>query len=206
MKRKFWTLIVVTLLGVVGVVVYWFTTTQFPRPVTAKDIRELCHILSSLFDGKHSLAEAVLITAHRVKNPRLKNTLLRIRKSFDDPNSKPFYELLADYPDVFPREFSLAMEYASKLGRADILLKELAKSWTDDPAERKMVTTQILKSLALQALKDENWFYRSHAIYVLAKLDGKDSIPRILPFLQDPDPRVREAAHRALQELGYKVK
>lgn len=206
MRRKFWVLIVVTLLGVVGVVVHWFTTTQFPRPVTAKDIREMCHVLYSLFDGKHSLAEAVLITAHRVRNPRLKNTLLRIHESFNDPNCKPFYGLLADYPEVFPPEFSLAMEYASKLGRADILLKELAKSWTDDPAERKMVTAQILKSLALQALKDENWFYRSHAVYALAKLDRKNSIPQILPFLKDPDPRVREMAHKALQELGYKVK
>jgi len=205
MKGRLVALIAVTLIGAISVI-FWFTITHSLRPVTAEDIREMCEHMSSLFDGKHSLAEIVLITAHKVKNSRLRHSLLRIYNSFKDPNCKPFYELLADYPDIFPLEFRLAVEYASKLKGLGTLLKELAKSWTDDQRERKIVITRILKSLAIRALKDEDWFYRLNAIYALAELDGKNSIPYILPLLKDPEPKVRQQAKKTLQQLGYQVR
>lgn len=203
MRRKVWVLIATTLLGVVAVV-YWLTTTFYFCPVTSEDIRELSGHMASLFDGKYSLAEVVWITAHRVKNPRLKFALFRIHKSFDDPKCKPFSELMSDYPDVFPTKFRLAFDYSARLGKADVLLNELAKSWPDNPEKVDAVVIPILKSLAIQAIKNGDWFHRMSAVYILAYLEGRKSIPIILPSLQDPDPRVQDAARKVLQKLGYK--
>jgi len=202
MKRRFVVLFAITFIGLI--VICWYVANYYFRPVTPKDIRELSSHLVSLFD-EPSLARIVWKAAHRVENPRLKFTLLKIYKRFDDPNCKPFHELLLDYPDVFPPEFSIAFGYSVRLRRADIFLKEVAKSWPDDPKDRWRVLTPILKSLAIQALKDEDWFYRKNAVSILVELDGKNAISHILPLLHDPEPRVREVTRKALQKLGYKV-
>jgi len=118
MKRKFVFLLTITFLGLI--VICWYIANYYLRPVTPEDIRELSSHLVSLFD-EPSLARIVWKASHRVKNPRLKFTLLKIYKSFDDPDCKPFHELLLDYPDVFPPEFSIAFGYSARLGRAEPL-------------------------------------------------------------------------------------
>lgn len=201
MRRKFVILFAITFAGLI--MICWYIANYYLRPVTPEDIRELSSHLVSLFD-EPDLAQIFWKAAHRVKNPRLKFALLKVYKSLNSPNRKPFEEYLLDYPDVFPPEFSIAFGYSANLRRVDIFLKEIAKSWPDDPKDRWQVLKPILRSLAIQALKDEDWFYRKNAVSILVELDGKNAIPHILPLLHDPEPRVREVTRKALQKLGYK--
>lgn len=205
MGRKKWALVVMTFVGIVTI--FYLATFHFYfRPITPKDIRELSEKLSLNFNER-SLVEAVLVTARQVKHPRIRKALLEIHNLLKSPyNQKQFDELLSNYPEVFPREFVLAIDYGGVLGKANIVLKELSHKWPDEPKKREKVVKEILKPLALQTLNSEHWFYRSYALYVLAMLKCKDAVPKMLPLLQDPDPRVQETAQRALQELGYKVK
>lgn len=202
MTRSRWILIGITFIGLVFLFVH-LIVTFYPRPVTPADIRELSGILASLMDGTRSLNEIIQLAAQQVKNPEIKRTLLSIQRSL---GSEPLYKLLANFPNVYPPEFVMAVDYGGKLGKMNIVLRELSQRWPDQPEKREATVKQILKPLALQTLKDESWFYRSYALYVLAMLKCKDAVPQMLPLLQDPDPRVRETAKRALQELGYKVK
>lgn len=205
MTRLTWILLAgATFLGLVIIVVY-LIVTSYHRPVTPADIRELSEVLASLLDGKHSLSEVIWSAAQRTKHLSIRKSLLSIHKSLNF-RSEPLYKFLEEFPDIYPPEFVMAVNYGGKLGKVDIVLKKLSENWPDQPEKREGVVKEILKPLAIQTLNDDHWFYRSYALYVLAMLKCKDAIPQILPFLQDPDPRVREAAHKALQELGYKVK
>lgn len=156
-------------------------------------------------DGNHNLNEVIWLASQQVKHPNIKKSLLSIHKTLK-VYPEPLYKLLADSPDLYPPEFVMAVDYGGKLGKANIVLRELSERWPDEPEKREEVVKQILKPLALQTLNDKHWFYRSYALYVLAMLKCKDAISKMSPLLQDPDPRVRETAQRALQELGYKVK
>lgn len=205
MTRSRWILLVgITFLGLVVIIVY-LVVALYPRPVTPADIRELSKVLASLLsDGKHSLVEIVRLAAQQVRHPSIKKSLLRIHNSLYS-RSEPFYKFLEEFPNIYPPEFVMAVDYGGKLGKLDIVLKKLSENWPDHPEKQEGVVKEILKPLALQTLKDEHWFYRSYALYVLAMLKCREAIPEMLPLLQDPDPRVRETARRALQELGYKV-
>jgi len=205
MSRRKWILVGMTFCGII-VIVCLTIMYSYLRPITPRDIRELSRQLALNLSGKHSLVEVVLIVANQVKHPRIKRTLMEIHHRLKTPHQrKQFDELLADYPEVFPHEFVLAVDYGGMLGKADIVLKELSETWPDKAEERKEVITKILKPLALQALKDKDQFRRGYALYVLAKLGCKDAVPDILPLLQDPNPNIRWQARKALQLLGYKV-
>lgn len=145
-----------------------------------------------------------MVSGTTSETPQNQKITLIIHKSFES-RSEPFYRFLEDFPDIYPPEFVMAVNYGGSIGKGDIVLRELSVRWPDEPEKREEVVKQILKPLALQALKDKFWLYRLYALYVLAMLKCREAIPEMLPLLQDPDPRVRETARRALQELGYKV-
>jgi len=201
LTRPKWILVGITILGLAFLAIY-LIVSLYPRSVTSEDIRELSKTLA-LFLGKHSLSEVIQLTACQVKHPNIKRSLFIIHKSL---GNEPLYKLLENFPDIYPPEFIMAMNYGGKLGKLGIVMKELSEKWPDEPEKREEVVRQVLKPLAIQTLKDKDWFYRSYALYVLAMLKCKDAVPQMLPLLQDPDPRVRETAQRALKELGYQVR
>jgi len=202
LTRPKWILVGITILGLVFLAIY-LIVNLYPRSVTPEDIRELSKTLASFLNGKHSLSEVIQLTARQVKHPNIKRSLLIIHKSL---GNEPLYKLLENFPDIYPPEFIMAVNYGGKLGKLNIVMKELSEKWPDEPEKREEVVRQVLKPLAIQTLKDKDWFYRSYALYVLAMLKCKDAVPQMLPLLQDPDPRVRETAQRALKELGYQVR
>ncbi len=61
-------------------------------------------------------------------------------------------------------------------------------------------------NLAVERLKDEEWVVRQYALWTLGNLGAKETIPQILPLLNDPNPTVREQAKKTLQKLGYQVR
>lgn len=185
-----------------AVVTVYLLLTLYPRPISPADIRELSKCFAS-FD-KYSLVDAIGLTARQIRHPTIKRTLFKIQYELKTHPSKSFSELFPT--EVFPKEFVLALDYGAKIGKMNVVLKELSTRWPDEPEKREEVIKQILKPLAIQTLMDKDWFYRSYALYVLAKLECKDTAPKILPLLQDPDHRVREMAKKTLLKLGYKVK
>lgn len=76
-----------------------------------------------------------------------------------------------------------------------------ALSYIQDPQQRKEAI-----ELAVERLKDPEWVVRQYALWALGNLDAKESIPQILPLLNDPNPMVREQAKKTLQKLGYQVR
>ena len=59
--------------------------------------------------------------------------------------------------------------------------------------------------LITQRLKDPDWLVRAYAVRSMFWLEAKETIPYIIPLLNDPEPEVREAAKETLEKLGYKV-
>ncbi len=187
MELRKWALAVMTFIGIVVILYLAIFHPRF-RPITPQDIRELSERLALNF-SERSLIEAVLVTASQVKHPRIRKALLEIHSLLKSPHTrKQFDELLADYPEVFPYEFTLAVDYGGVLGKADIVLKELSHKWPDEPEKRKEVVREILKPLALQTLEDKHWFYRSYALYVLAMLKCKEAIPKNFALASRPRP------------------
>ena len=76
-----------------------------------------------------------------------------------------------------------------------------ALSYIQDPQQRKEAI-----ELAIERLKDSEWVVRQYALWALGNLDAKESIPQILPLLNDPNPMVRKQAKKTLQKLGYQVR
>jgi vesicle coat complex subunit len=76
-----------------------------------------------------------------------------------------------------------------------------ALSYIQDPQQRKEAI-----ELAIERLKDPEWVVRQYALWALGNLDAKESIPQILPLLNDPNPMVRKQAKKTLQKLGYQVR
>jgi HEAT repeat protein len=113
---------------------------------------------------------------------------------------------MAQYPDVFSPEYVFAIRWGFGMAKAVTVLKALSERWPDEPQKRWEVVQQIIKPLALESLKDRDWATRAAASSALAEMGAKDVIPQILPLLNDPHPRVREIAKKALQKLGYHVK
>ena len=70
-----------------------------------------------------------------------------------------------------------------------------------DPKQRE----EVIK-LILPCLKDSDWLVRAYAVRSMFWLGAKETIPHILPLLNDPRPEVREAARETLKRLGYQVK
>ncbi len=70
-----------------------------------------------------------------------------------------------------------------------------------DPQQRKEAI-QLLR----ERLKDPEWLVRSYALHALARLGAKETVPDILPLLNDPHPDVRNWAQKALKQLGYQVR
>lgn len=193
----------ITLITFVSVLVYWM---MMPCKVSPADIRRFSEVMGALIAEGKSLAQCFLLAAERERNPALRRILLKLHSDVLT-KSLPLYALMAEYPEAFNAEFVFAVKHGARMGRIDTVLKELSRQWPDEPEKQREAVRKIIKTVAIESLNDpRDWFYRLSALQSLAELGDRDVVFQILPLLQDPIPRVREAAKETLQRLGYTVK
>ncbi len=110
--------------------------------------------------------------------------LLEGKRPFTEEEMKTLRELVRDMSDFRLRCRALT-----------------ALAYVKDPQQREEAI-----NLAVERLKDEEWVVRQYALWALGNLGAKETIPQILPLLNDPNPTVREQAKKTLQKLGYQVR
>ncbi len=196
----------VALLGLTLLIAGWIAYRIYKSgvsDVTPEDIRQFSKQLAAAFmTGKYSLYDSLGIVAQQTPNPKLKGAILDVRSRLS--HKGPFYEAMAQYPEVFSSEFVFAVKYGAQMACVNSVLLQLSREWPDDPHQRWDIVRGIIKRLAVEKLNDSDPFVRRWALRALAEVRAKESIPHILPLLNDPHPKVREETKKTLQQLGYK--
>ena len=59
--------------------------------------------------------------------------------------------------------------------------------------------------IAVQRLRDKEGVVRFYAVLALDRLQARETVPDLLPLLNDPDPDVRKVVLKTLTRFGYSV-
>lgn len=157
------------------------------------DERALPQLERALADDEATVrAEAVTALVPRIDAPGLAD---RIEPLVGDPD--PFVAASA----------AAAISGRAVDPSAKLRLRELASH--DDPAVRAAAIEHLRRSpsdvaapLAREALDDEAAAVRAAAVLTLAAVEPKDALEPAIRLLEDPSPRVRDAAADAIATIG----